>query len=70
MKTIRFENVGRNKDSWEQDVEPTEAGIIRAIKARKALMSNEIEAYDGCIYAGGRLVGKYSVLEGQSSITA
>ena len=63
MKTIQFKNVGRDKLTWQAQVkEADEASIVQAVKAKGALLSREVFAEAGHIYAGFRLVGHYTVL--------
>lgn len=68
---VQFNNVGRNKQSWEQRIERpvSDAKIVAAVKKKRVLMSNEIEAestsdYGGRIYAGDQQVGDYFIVPG------
>ncbi len=71
--SVQFKDVGRNKISWSEEFHqlPTEAVIRRAVTRKKALMSRDIDVDltdgVGCIYAGIRAVGSFSVVkEGRS----
>lgn len=70
MITIHFQNVGRDKVSWCEEIrEASEASIMRALRKRKALASREVWVEDGEILAGGRLVGRYTILPDQTALT-
>jgi hypothetical protein len=74
--TVIFENVGRGKVSWQQDMEhPSFVALSRAIKKKKALASKGIDfSYDvvnddetrGTIFAGFRAVGTFRVVSGEA----
>ena len=60
---VRFENVGRLKATWEEDVE-SERAIVLAIERKHVLMSRDVwvewDGVEGTIYAGMRTVGTIS----------
>ncbi len=45
--------------------QPTEGAIAK--EAKKALLSSNVFAEEGCIYAGFRPVGHYHILQDQTS---
>jgi hypothetical protein len=62
---VTFEDVGRYKLSWTVELANIgPAALVRAVKSRKgALASKAVEAVDGHLFAGGRIVGFYSTKE-------
>lgn len=64
MKTIQFTEVGRFKAHWQETLpDLEELTIVKAVKRRKVLASKLLEAFSGCIYAGGRVVGYYQEVQ-------
>ena len=67
---VRFMGVGVRLLEWEERIERpvTEAKIVKAVRRRKALSSKGIETRvdndGGTLLAGGREVGRYSVVDG------
>src|SRR6185436_1185317 len=72
MITVRFEAVGRDKKSWETQLESlSDAALIRQIRQRAALMSRDMEfdwddaGESATIVVGGfRCVGSVRVIDG------
>lgn len=70
MTKILFENVGREKMTFEVEVaEVTQDALYRAVKKKKCLMSRGIEfsqdpdTNKGCVIVGGcRVVGTFTIL--------
>lgn len=70
MIKVRFEKVGRDRQTWEQELrEVSYSSLYRAVKDRKALASKEIDfewdedsTTTGAITAGGRDVGRFTVI--------
>jgi len=60
MITINFHNVGRNHISWTEEL-ASESEIANAVRKKKVLMSKDIWAESGIVFAGGRPVGKYTI---------
>lgn len=68
---VRFMGVGARHLEWEERIERpvTDAKIVKAVKRKKALMSQGIETggsgdYSGTLFAGGREVGRYLIVPG------
>jgi hypothetical protein len=74
---ILFKNVGRGKFTWEADVKTfTESALVRAIKKKKALMSNDIDVVEnpsggsGIIVVGGfHNVGEWFIVKEPAEIS-
>lgn len=70
---VKFENVGRSQMTWDEQMRAlTPSAILSVLRKRKALASRYIDLdFDantgkGEIYAGGRLVGTFRLMERQS----
>ena len=70
MTRVRFENVGRDRKTWEVELcEIDYPSLYQAVKKKKALASKEID-FDwignddtkGIVLAGGREVGRFTIL--------
>lgn len=68
MITVQFISVGRDHKTWTAELADKSEGTI-AREARRYLMSREVYAEDGTIYAGCRPVGRYVVLPAQKSLS-
>lgn len=66
--TVSFINVGRAKKCWTAELADDSENLI-AREARNALMSREVWAEHGSIYAGCRLVGQYRILQPSKSLS-
>ncbi len=73
---IRFSNVGRDKKTWEDEIPLDSEGYLAerqmyaSVKRQSALMSADIDFSDsGEIYAGGRNVGKWEIVEEKGATT-
>jgi hypothetical protein len=69
MKTVIFQNVGRDKMSWtidSDDVSPQ--ALCSAIRKRHALLSRDIDCDNGIVYAGFRAVGTYLITDKAESL--
>jgi hypothetical protein len=62
MVKVIFKNVGRNSKTWEAEL-PDSNTMQLITEARKALISQGVDCYDGKIYAGMRHVGDYEIVE-------
>jgi hypothetical protein len=67
--TVQFVNVGREHKTWVAELPDCSEWTI-AKEAAKALLSRDVHAEHGTIYAGFRAVGRYRILSAQSSTSA
>ena len=78
MMDIAFQNVGRNKRTWTATLalhrgdtrDTLEMAVIREVKAKSALKSQDVDAImvdndGGNILAGGRPVGQWRIVRAQ-----